>query len=138
MPIHPFPYHIKPASDTSPPVVTGCPSSFFVNVMPGNTAAQVEWVEPIASDNSGTVFTTSTHSPPTVLPPGSTTIIYTFTDPAGNQQTCRFIVTVIRKHGLSFLLFITHVMVLISMYKTTNIFPCIIQSGPNIDPCGTP
>ncbi|XP_072013682.1 uncharacterized protein [Amphiura filiformis] len=86
-------------SDTSRPVVTGCPSSFIVNIESGNTAAVVEWVEPTATDNSGTVFTTSTHTPPTILPPGSTSITYTFTDPVGNQNTCTFIVTVISSGG---------------------------------------
>ena len=95
--LHFTPATITAASDTSRPVVSGCPGNFVERAEPGTTAADVSWIEPTATDNSGTVFTTSTHSPPTILPVGSTSITYTFTDPSGNQNTCTFIVTVICK-----------------------------------------
>ena len=54
----------------------------------------VTWTEPIATDNSGmTPTVTQTHQPGDRFPVGTTRVTYTFSDIAGNQAMCFFMVT---------------------------------------------
>ncbi|XP_072175625.1 uncharacterized protein [Diadema setosum] len=75
------------------PTFTGCPSSMSISVDPCGIAV-ASWTEPSASDNSGRVTVTSTHSPPAEIPLGTTTVTYTATDAASNTAECSFNVTV--------------------------------------------
>ena len=95
------PHITESPTDTTPPVISNCPSSFAVSPNSGETAALVNWVAPTATDDSGTVNTDSTHTPPALFGPGPNTVVYTFSDPAGNEVECRFVVTVTRKHDLT-------------------------------------
>jgi gliding motility-associated-like protein len=82
-------------SDTTKPVVANCPSNVTVYsaaLACGNTAT---WAAPTATDNCGTVITSSTHNPGDFFPVGTTTVTYTFTDAASNNATCSFNVIVI-------------------------------------------
>ena len=64
----------------------------------GAQGAIVDWIEPLGTDNSGIVpVRTSTHNPGTVFNVGTTTVVYTFTDVAGNQAQCTFNVIVTGK-----------------------------------------
>ncbi|XP_022111742.1 hyalin-like, partial [Acanthaster planci] len=82
--------------DTTPPVVSGCPTAGVPVTAPaGATSAVASWVEPTAVDNSGgTVTVTSSRSPGQSFPLGTTQVTYTFTDPSQNTATCTFAVTV--------------------------------------------
>ncbi|XP_070570291.1 uncharacterized protein [Ptychodera flava] len=80
--------------DTEPPVITNCPSDITV-IDSGNNGEQVSWVEPDATDNSGNVYLTSTHQPGATFTAGSTVVVYTASDDAGNNAMCSFTVTVV-------------------------------------------
>jgi alpha-D-ribose 1-methylphosphonate 5-triphosphate synthase subunit PhnG len=81
--------------DNTPPVISNCPANRAVTAAVGATSAAVSWVEPTATDNSGsTVSRVSNFSPGDSFNLGSTTVTYTFTDVSGNDNTCSFVVTV--------------------------------------------
>lgn len=53
------------------------------------------WVEPTATDLSGSVTVTSNRSPGSFFLGGTTTNVeYVFTDPSGNEAICSFSVTI--------------------------------------------
>src|SRR5690606_37471068 len=79
--------------DQTNPVFTSCPSSQQV-VATTNCTANVLWTPPVATDNCGTVVLTSPHHPGSEFPLGTTTVIYTATDAAGNTAQCSFDVLV--------------------------------------------
>ena len=56
----------------------------------------VPWIEPSATDNSGATPTliARSHQPGDSFPVGTTQVMYTFTDMAGNEATCTFSVTI--------------------------------------------
>ncbi|GMU20280.1 MAG: hypothetical protein AMXMBFR13_03770 [Phycisphaerae bacterium] len=81
--------------DKTPPVITGCPS----NITQANDAnqcnAMVTWTSPGVSDNcDGAPTLTSTHTPGSTFPVGTTTVTYTATEAVGNTSTCSFDVIV--------------------------------------------
>ena len=65
-----------------------------VNTDFGSASAEVTWTEPTASDNSGIVTLTSSHSPGSAFVIGTTTVTYTATDDASNTVSVTFTVTV--------------------------------------------
>ena len=78
--------------DTSPTIA--CPSNITVSAN-ASCQATVNWAVPMASDNcGGPVTLTSTNTPGSIFPLGSTTVTYTATDVAGNVATCSFAVIV--------------------------------------------
>ena len=78
--------------DTSPTIA--CPSNIIVSANASCQAA-VNWTVPTASDNcGGPVTLTSTNSPGSIFPLGSTMVTYTATDVVGNVSTCSFAVIV--------------------------------------------
>ena len=82
-------------NDTEAPVIADCPADIVVSNDSSLCSAVVNWTAPTATDNCGAVLSvTSSHQPGDVFPTGTTTVTYTFTDAAGNQQVCRFNVTV--------------------------------------------
>jgi len=81
-------------TDNENPVITDCPTSFAVANDPGNCSATASWPLPSATDNCGIASFTSNFSPGDVFPLGTTTVIYTATDNAGNSVPCSFDVTV--------------------------------------------
>ena len=80
--------------DTTPPVIA-CTNNVNTNVNLGQAGTTVSWVEPTATDNSGTAnLASQTHQPGTFFPLGTTTVTYRFVDASGNSATCSFDVTV--------------------------------------------
>lgn len=80
-------------NDVTPPTITGCPTTITVNA-PANACNEiVSWTPLTVSDNCA-VTMTSTRSPGSPFPVGTTTVTYTATDAAGNESTCSFNVVV--------------------------------------------
>ena len=81
--------------DTTAPVISGCPTSAITVTAPnGAMNAPVTWTSPTATDASGEIIQTSTHTSGQQFAVGTTTVTYTFGDAAGNQATCSFDVVV--------------------------------------------
>merc|ERR1711962_9607 len=80
--------------DNVAPVIANCPTDRTETLATGTSAVSVFWTEPTATDNSGSVTSTSTNSPGEAFGAGSTTVTYTFTDAANNQAICSFVITV--------------------------------------------
>ncbi len=81
--------------DAIPPVIT-CPVNTTVGTDIGLCTAQVTYGQPLSSDNCNGYVTTHVSGPLSggVFSPGTTTVIYRVTDPAGNSTTCEFTVSV--------------------------------------------
>ena len=75
--------------DTTPPVISGCPTDITVTAAAGQCSAVVNWTPPTATDNCGTPTITSTHNPGDTFLAGETTVTYTVDDGC-NQVTCQF------------------------------------------------
>ena len=90
--------------DNIPPVIRGCPDDIIdTGILNGENTqvATVTWIEPVATDNSGGIVTVdSTYAPGDTFPVGVTNVRYTFTDPYGNSNFCRFTITVTGEEGL--------------------------------------
>ncbi|MFS4492747.1 HYR domain-containing protein [Maribacter sp. 2308TA10-17] len=82
--------------DNTPPVLAGCPTGpIAANSTAGSCGALVTWTPPTATDDCGSATITSNgYSPGDEFLPGTTTVIYTATDGAGNTDTCSFDVIV--------------------------------------------
>ena len=82
--------------DTVPPVVTVTSSSITRQVELGTPGIEVTFTEPTATDSSGTVFLVSrTAAPGDFFAVGQTTVVYTFSDAAGNTATGTVTVNVV-------------------------------------------
>ncbi|MFK7933149.1 MAG: HYR domain-containing protein, partial [Saprospiraceae bacterium] len=83
--------------DRAAPVVSTCPPDITQTNEIGICGATIDWTIPTFTDNctdSDNLTVTASHMPNTVFPVGSTTVIYTATDVAGNVETCVFTVQV--------------------------------------------
>ncbi|TPV33434.1 HYR domain-containing protein [Paucihalobacter ruber] len=89
-----FTVTITESADNENPVITDCPTDITVANDKGNCSAAVTWTAPTATDNSGSVTLISNFEPGHIFPVGITEVVYTATDAAGNQSTCKFNVTV--------------------------------------------
>lgn len=74
------------------PVLTNCPADISI-VANASCEEIVSWTPPSASDNC-TVELTSSHTPGSVFPFGTSIVTYTATDQNGNSSSCAFNVTV--------------------------------------------
>ena len=97
-------YCVRPATampcnpDVVAPTIAGCPSNITQST--NGSSANVSWTPPTASDNcTNSPSLTSTHQPGSSFPIGSTTVIYTAMDNAGNSSNCSFTVTVNQQGG---------------------------------------
>ncbi|AYB35054.1 HYR domain-containing protein [Chryseolinea soli] len=79
-------------NDNTAPVFTGCPTAVTV-AADASCQAVATWNPPVAKDNCSFTLT-SNHNPGETFPQGTTPVIYTATDPAGNVTTCSFNVIV--------------------------------------------
>ena len=74
--------------DTIDPVIIDCPQNITLC-----GSQPVSWTVPTASDNCSVILT-STHEPGDVFDVGTTKVIYTATDAAGNTTLCSFDVNI--------------------------------------------
>ena len=80
--------------DNIPPVVT-CPDNIAFEVPFGGTGRQVTWQLPTVSDNSGNFFfVSSSNNPNDFFSVGSNSVTYTYSDDAGNRNSCSFTVVI--------------------------------------------
>lgn len=81
--------------DVSPPFFNTCPGDQNIATLPGECTAVATWVDPTAGDNCSIANTSSTHNSGDIFSLGTTTVIYTIFDPAGNSNNnCQFDITV--------------------------------------------
>ncbi|MBK8195613.1 MAG: HYR domain-containing protein [Lewinellaceae bacterium] len=82
--------------DNQAPVVSDCPSNINTGTDAGVCTAVVTWTEPTALDNCDgpLVYDTRSHAPGATFASGTTTVMYTFMDAAGNTTPCSFDVIV--------------------------------------------
>ncbi|XP_072016323.1 uncharacterized protein [Amphiura filiformis] len=86
---------VEVASDNSPPVIGQLPDVRVTVELGTATAAQATWLEPTATDDSGSATLVSqSHSPGSFFPLGTTLVTYTYQDPSGNQASVSFNVIV--------------------------------------------
>ena len=80
--------------DEIAPVIEACPANITAQ---SNMACQanVNWIEPIVSDNCTLVTTTSNHNSGEAFDLGTSAVNYTFMDDCGNLSQCSFNVTVL-------------------------------------------
>ncbi|MEB2777926.1 HYR domain-containing protein [Algoriphagus sp. D3-2-R+10] len=90
-----FTVTITENADLINPVISNCPSNILVSNDSGTCGAAVSWTPPLATDNGGSVTLNSNFEPGDNFPVGTTIVIYTAIDGAGNQATCTFEVKVI-------------------------------------------
>ncbi|KAJ8021267.1 Hyalin [Holothuria leucospilota] len=87
---------ISSATGDRPPVITNCPGSITDFADDAFSGALVNWRAPDVTDDSpGMLEVTQSHIPPEFFAIGEHMVTYTFTDSAGNSETCSFMVTVI-------------------------------------------
>ncbi|XP_033097160.1 mucin-12-like [Anneissia japonica] len=79
--------------DEQSPEIT-CPDGISVPTDKGMSTAVATWVEPEATDNTGTPTVTSSSSSGSNFTLGITPVLYTATDNSGNIATCSFYVFV--------------------------------------------
>ncbi|HEY0548650.1 MAG TPA: HYR domain-containing protein, partial [Verrucomicrobiae bacterium] len=82
-------------NDTQNPVIT-CPANIVQTTAPGQCSATVNF-NVTATDNCSGVTVVSTPASGSVFPVGTTTVMATATDAAGNTATCSFTVTVVNQ-----------------------------------------
>ncbi len=78
--------------DNTPPSIT-CPGNITVNAPSGTCSATVNFTV-TANDNCSSPTVVSSPASGSVFPVGTTTVVSTATDAAGNSQSCSFTVTV--------------------------------------------
>ena len=81
--------------DDEIPLVSGIPSDIEQSTDVGSSTAVVTWSEPTASDNSGSVNLTSSHSSGSTFSIGDTIVTYTAVDTSSNSANATFTITVI-------------------------------------------
>jgi hypothetical protein len=81
--------------DTEAPAFTFCPGDATVGTDDGACGAVVSWVAPVAEDACGVTSLTTTPASGSFFATGSTTVIATASDAAGNSSTCTFTITVV-------------------------------------------
>ena len=88
-------YNRSPSLDTEPPSIQ-CPEDIEALASSGTNYAVVNFDDPVVSDNCGLKDLVQTKGPPSGsrFQVGTTTIEYTASDNAGNENTCDFTITV--------------------------------------------
>ena len=88
-----------------PPSFVNCPGDQSYVIPAGNQFMIVLWNPPLAADNSGQdPLVESTRDPGDAFGLGTTTVVYTFSDAAGNTATCEFNITLTSECPRSFCL----------------------------------
>ena len=86
--------------DVENPLIAGIPDSIIQGTDDNVFHANVSWVQPTATDNSGVVTLVSSHNPGDLFLLGETTVNYTATDPSGNVHTELFVINIKGTHTL--------------------------------------
>lgn len=97
---------VVPIVDILPPTFGAtCPSSPLVAYAErGLFSAEVNWIEPLATDNSGIPPTmSSNHKPFDRFSQGTHVITYTTADQSGNKAICAFTIDVRGKNDINFI-----------------------------------
>ncbi|MBL7964400.1 MAG: HYR domain-containing protein [Flavobacteriales bacterium] len=81
-------------TDNQAPAIAGCPANILQGSNAGFCGAVVNWTAPTATDNCAVTSFTSTYAPGSFFAVGTTPVVYTALDAAGNSTTCGFSVTV--------------------------------------------
>ena len=85
-------------TDTEAPRFTNVPDDVLLSVEGDARTVSIDWTMPSVSDNLDTnVALTSTHASGHTFPVGTTFVIFTATDTAGNVGTASFSVTLLGK-----------------------------------------
>lgn len=84
--------------DTIPPTIENCPGNIVLTTMVNTPTQAVSWIEPTATDRGQPVAGVSNFDPGDQFPVGSTGVLYRFTDQAGNENQCTFVVSVTRMY----------------------------------------
>jgi hypothetical protein len=83
-------------TDNQSPVWTNVPSNIVVPTSTNSCSAAVTWNAPLAADNCTAQPTVTTnHTPGTLFGLGTTSVVYTSVDAAGNSSQASFTVTVV-------------------------------------------
>lgn len=81
-------------NDNEAPSITGMPSNITLGNDSGQCSATATWTAPLAADNCSGAAITSNHNSGDTFNVGTTTVIYTATDAAGNTAIDSFLVVV--------------------------------------------
>ena len=86
--------------DSNAPVISNCPQDSTYQLPLNKTHVQITWNEPSATDDvtpATLIKQTQSHTSGQKFPTGTTNVIYTFSDEAGNTGVCNFNIMVTRK-----------------------------------------
>ena len=84
------------AVDEVSPVIVFCTDDVTSEIPLNQGGTTVTYIEPSATDNSGTVTVSSqSHAPGDFFVTGATSVTYVFVDPSGNTASCTFAVNVV-------------------------------------------
>ena len=84
-------------ADKEDPAFQNCPINVLGSNSPGQSTGLVFWLAPTADDNIGVTNLTSNYQPMDEFPIGTTQVIYTAVDGAGNMANCTFSAIVMGK-----------------------------------------
>ncbi len=82
-------------SDAQAPTITGMPADIQLSNTTTECGTIATWAEPQIIDACGDHVASSSHSTGDFFPVGTTSVVYTATDTAGNESTASFDVTVL-------------------------------------------
>ena len=85
--------------DDENPSIAGIPADIVQSTDAGSSTAEITWSEPTASDNSGSVTMSSSHSSGSNFTIGDTVVTYTAVDDSSNSVTATFTISI---QGMSF------------------------------------
>jgi gliding motility-associated-like protein len=81
-------------TDSSIPVISGCPGDIIVSADAGACNGVVTWPDYLITDNCGALSVVSSHASGSTFPIGTTIVTLNLTDNCGNTSACSFNVTV--------------------------------------------
>ena len=86
------------ADNTPPSFNNTCPNNMVFYAPECSSSALINWIEPVATDNSGHVsISYPAIRPPVKLSIGLYNVLYSASDNSGNRANCTFIVQVASK-----------------------------------------
>ena len=92
-----------------------------------SSSVVVEWTEPMATDNSGIQSMTSSHKFGSMFRIGSTSIVYTSTDPSGNTEMLAFLVIIKGKFVVVVVVVVVVVIVIVIVVVVCFVLFCFLH-----------